>query len=318
MRKSFYRQSFVAALIVCSWAATTIAQDAETAKPSAADAKTELEKVNKRRSDLNRQLNVVWKKFLNGPETAEVRAAQQKAYQTYLDTGKNDPAIVASKAAQVAAKEKLDKLVEEKLAASEETAAAQKSVDTITEKLADVRFRAATAQFKLTHPFSPWQRQLDRDPKIVELKQKASVTAGRQAALRAYNSARQAKLKTLEDVQPLFEEIETANREIKKLDTELRTAQQGIDGIRKSILTGKDPGVAAAQKELTVANAAVTAAWKSQQIVDLYAKYTATFEAYKTKMNDLMKTDPVAGPLTKERDGLNEKVKALEKLAKAK
>ena len=318
MRNFICHASSVAALIVCSWVASAFAQEAETEKPSAADAKTELVKVNKRRGELNRQLNVIWKKFLNGPETEEVRATQQQAYQKYLETGKNDPKIVASKQAQADAKANLDKLVEEKLAAGEDTAAAKKDIDSITENLANVRFQAAIAQFKLSHPFSPWQRQLDRDPEIVELKLKTSTKENRQAALRAYNTARQAKLKELEAAKLFFVAIETANAEIKKFDTELRAAKQRLEGIRKSMLNGKDPDVAAAQKELKDANAAVAAAWKSKEIVDLYATYTASFQAYKEKMNDLMKTDPVAGPLTKERDGLNEKAKVLEKLAKAK
>jgi len=247
------------------------------------------------------------------PDVVKLHEAEQAAEKAYEEKRKADPAYTAARKAEADAQLALARLVQEKLAASDEAKAVQKELDDLDAKRAGFDFDEAMARFVLDYPSSPINYALSKDPELLKLRKAADEAPAadkeaRDKARKAYDEARKAKKDAMPEAKKLMARIEEA----RKARADLRTAEaevmKKLAQARRAIEETNDPDIKAAREKIAAAAKAVTEASNGD---DLKAARKARDEAriaYYAKVRELVAADAASAALLKERDELGKQI----------
>jgi len=324
-RRAHMSKAVVGWLCVGLLCAVPMAWAGEAAgEPAGVEAlKKQLKELRQREDKVRRERDTRREKIRKSPDLAELRAARDKASEAYQAKKKTDPDYVAALEGESDARRALEQLVREQLAAGDDAKPIYTELESIDQKVSAFYFEEALARLELDHRYSPINCALRKDPELIKLSKAAAEAdrahrikpdkEARDAARKAYEDARQAKLAATPEVQKLRTRIEEARKgrdELRKAERELHTK---LGEIRRTIERGEDADIQAARGKLDDARKAVREAYEGEGLSALRKVRNETRDAFEAKARELMEADEALVELIKEREALRVQVRELEK-----
>ena len=296
----------------------------------------DVEALRKQADDLRQQdralrdkLRAVETRIRKAPELVELRKAADAAEKAYLDKRKADPALTAALAADREARAALSKVVDEKLAASDQAQALRKQLADADDADAQLDFRQALANLELTHRSSPISRALSKDPEYAKLRKESydAYNAARRAtdketreqanqvyerARKAYTDARKAKLATMPEARRVLAELENIKKEAAQLRKDQSETNDQLRDLRRAIERADDPDVKAARDRLAATAKAVRDATRTEALAAAMKLSYDARRAYSAKLRALLAADAEAAPLVEQQADLAKQSRELQ------
>lgn len=277
-----------------------------------AELAQQLAEIKKQRSANIKQRNAIFAELKQKPASLQTRAKSDAAWKAYEELRKSHPKVVEALQSVEDAKSALDALIDKHIDQDADAAKLLTISRAAPARQQDLEFQIAVLDFKLSHPLSPWQRELDQDPEIQKLRDSTSTAKDRRAAVLAYRKSRQEKLSTLEDAKPLIAERDKLKSDVETTRTEMAAALTELAKVRSSITAKPTPEIEAAVKAHAAAAKGVDAAYKSEDLVTTYEDYRKLFRAYSEGLDKQMESDARVIELDKQRKELEAKITELE------
>lgn len=307
-------KSFLAPILLLSVSTPfSFSQDAD----DKSNITEQLAEVKKQRNANITQRNAIFSELKQKPASLQAREESDAAWKAYEQLRASHPKVVEARNALDDAKAALESAIDKQI---EQDADAAKLLVTTREspdRVKDLEFQIAVADFKLSHPLSPWQRELDQDPEIQRLRDAASTAKDRRAAVLAYRKARQEKLSALKSAQPLIAERDALKSEMDAARERFAVATNALSKLRDSIKAKPTSEIEAALDKHANALNGVDAAYKSEDLVTTYESYRKLFRAYSDGLNKQTESDPRVIELDKQRKELDTRIAELEAKLKA-
>jgi hypothetical protein len=295
---------FVLSLIT-SWAE-------ETKKPAAEQdpAKARFQELSKKRSDLYRQISRLRYSLMR----SDAAKAEQKAFETaskaYKDAGNADAGVMAAKKAATQAKEELKTFFGKKF---QENAEAKEVMDTQKKNAArnlELKYQIELAKFKLGNRYSPISQKVDQDPAVSKARNdayKIKDKADRNKAQTVYYALRKQKVAAIPEGKALHKEIADAEAELKEMYDGWKGRENKLREVRRSIEKSEDADLVPARKKYSEARTAERAAWNTEALNLLKAKYGEAQKALYAKAEELLVQDANGKALLADMDATNKK-----------
>ncbi|MDP6360434.1 MAG: hypothetical protein QF473_35305 [Planctomycetota bacterium] len=310
--------------VLTSFALSLLTSWAEEAKKPAAEqdpVKVRHQELYKKRSDLSRQIGKLRYSLMRSDAAKTEQEALGAASKAYKDAGNADAGVIAANKVTAQAQEELNALLQKKF---DENAEA-KEVREVQEKNAarnlELRYKIDLAKFKLTSRYSPISLQVDKDPEVTKARSDAYKTkdrAERNKAQSAYYALRKQKIAAIPEGKVLHKEIEDAEAEIKEMSDGWRGREDKLRGIRRAIEKSEDADLAAARKKYSDARTAGQAAWNTDELKALKAKYGEAQKALYAKAAELVAQDENGKALLADQEATNKEYEELRKQRRGK
>ena len=313
----------ICGLVFVSFAVGATAQDmgggAEPAKPAvAAEAPQTVEAIEAKIKTLKAQedkdeaqLDEIRSKIAKSPALAELRKAAADADKAYQEMKVSDPGIIAAKKASSAASADLKAAVLKKVKTSDDGAAILKQIADLEEKAADLSVQAAIAELKIEHKDSRVARALAADGVLKELYgvyQSAAKGAARDAARKNYYKAKQTALDKLPEAKELAAEVETCEKGIEEIETEIEAAEDKLDKLYDAAADSDDEDIVAAKAKREAARKAYQQVYYGGQMQAARDARSAAKKALSNKVSELLAQDTQAATLKVTLDALDKEI----------
>ena len=271
------------------------------------------------------KLREITAKIQQAPELVKLRKAFEDADKAYQEKTGADPAVAAARKAEAEARTALQKLVREKLAASDQAKAIHKQLEGIDDRRAHLDFQNAVTRLELTHRSSPINRALAKDPELPKLKKAAddAYRAARQAtakearqaateayetARKAYDAARNAKLAAMPDAKKLLNDLEETRTGGAELRNDERDARDKLSPLRRDSESGDDEDVQAARQKSSAARKAERDATNAEPLKATRKLRDDARRAYYNKSRELMAADKTGSSLSQQTAALRKQI----------
>jgi len=303
---------------VVLWAAAAVlageAAPAPAPAPDAEALKKQVAELKEKAKGIQTKIDEAAAKIKAAPDLVKLAEATTKAAKAFDDARKADKDFVAANQASVEAAMAVEKLIDEKLTASDQAKPLAAELAGAAKKRADLDYDEALAKLELTHESSPINFALDRDPDLVKVKKAISEAPDKDArakAFKAYEDARKAKRDATPEAQKALARIETDKKERDELRKAESAARAKLVDLRHTIAKGDAPDLKAARDRMAATFKAVADASNGEALKAIRTARDEALAAYDAKRKELAAADPNLAALRKERDALRQEMDQL-------
>ena len=222
-------------------------------------------------------------RILKSKELSDLQKTIDEADKAYNE--ESTKRTTTAKEAEAKAKEAMEQLQAERIAADPELTKAKQTTQELPGQKADAEYRLALANFKLTHPQSPYRRALAQDENISKLRREMYKSP---RARKTYEDARRAKVEAVPGGKEVLDEAGQARAELDRINKELRDAQFKLS---KAMRDSKDKELREAQNNYNAARRATYLVHGSKEMKTLGKARTDARNALQKKREELLNTD---------------------------
>lgn len=285
---------------------------APTAKPEGEEGKkpgvkkpalSPLRELYRKRGSLHTALFKARQRVLKSKELAEMQKKIDEANKAYTVEG--DKLQKAAKAEEEKAMESLEQVKAKRVSASPELTKAQQEAVKLEKQKADAEYRMALAQFKLTHPTSPYRKAIAKNENIDKLRREMYRN---KEARKAYNEAVAKAMKTVPGGEEVLSDLAKAKEEIATINKALSGAKLKL---YRAFRSRDDKELRAAQDKYNAARRDAMMVNTRKEMRELGKARMTARDALWKKREELLKTDKEMVDLQKQIKEVDEQIKEL-------
>ncbi|MDA0837567.1 MAG: hypothetical protein O2857_07280, partial [Planctomycetota bacterium] len=270
---------------------------AEDSKKPAAEqdpARARYQEINKRRSDLDRQINKLRYTLMRSDAANAEQEAVAAASKAYMDAGNADAGVMAAKKATAQVEEELKALLAKKFQENAEAKEILATQEKYASRNLELRYQIDLANFKLTNRYSPVSLKVEQDPELSKARNDVYNIKDRDErnkAQTAYYEIRKQKVAAIPESLALHKEIATAEAELKEISDGWKGRDDKLREVHRSIEKSEDAELAAGRKKVSDSRTAEQAAWNTEALNAFKAKYVEAQTALYAKAGKLLEQD---------------------------
>ena len=270
---------------------------AEDSKKPAAEqdpARARYQEINKRRSDLDRQINKLRYTLMRSDAANAEQEAVAAASKAYMDAGNADAGVMAAKKATAQVEEELKALLAKKFQENAEAKEILATQEKYASRNLELRYQIDLANFKLTNRYSPVSLKVEQDPELSKARNDVYNIKDRDErnkAQTAYYEIRKQKVAAIPEGLALHKEIANAEAELKEISDGWKGRDDKLREVHRSIEKSEDAELAAGRKKVSDSRTAEQAAWNTEALNAFKAKYVEAQTALYAKAGKLLEQD---------------------------